>query len=246
MPSHDEFKLSITRALTSQLLEALEELEPDTLTPAAIAALEARPGIYQLYEDGELVYVGSAANSLPHRLGLHYRKLSGRQGVDMDDVDFTALYVDEDMTVLAPERQLIDAFREQGLCEWNTNGFGNKDPGRQRDTTAMPAGHFDVLHPINLDYVPGIDAGTWDLDNLLAELKRLLPFNFRYENTPSAREEFAEYETTVDADDLSARELFEAVAATLPDDWQITALPGYVVMYRESRTYPQADIIEAP
>ena len=37
----------------------------------------------------------------------------------------------------------------------------------------------------------------------------------------------------------SADYLFAAIAEALPG-WQVTALPGYVIMYPENRTYPSA------
>lgn len=239
MPSHAEFRLSITKALTSQLVESLDELEPEPLTSKNLKNLDARSGVYQLYVVGELVYVGSAESSLRQRLAQHERKLSGRQNIDLRNVAYTALYVNEDMTVLAPERRLTDVFKERGLCEWNTSGFGMKDPGRERDTTVWPDDHFDVLYPINLDYVPSIQPGLWTLTDLLKELKDDLPFLFRYK---SAREVYARHEVHNEAG-LTAHEVLQLVAASLGDGWQITALPGYVIMYPEPRQYSLGTVI---
>jgi hypothetical protein len=243
MPSNAEFKLSITRALTSQLAESLNELGPEPLTPENLAKLDSRPGVYQLYLDGQLVYVGSAENRLPQRLAQHGRKLSGRENIDLSMVAYTALYVDEDMTVLAPENQLIRVYKEQGCCEWNTGGFGNNDVGKNRDTTELPERHFDMLYPIRLDYRLGIEAGKWPLTKLLAKVKRELPFAFRYGRGSRALEEFNKREVRVEPD-LSARELFGLIAEALGKEWQITAFPGYVIMYRESREYPQGEVID--
>jgi hypothetical protein len=242
MPSHAEFKLSITRALTSQLVEALDELDPEPLAPENLANLDARPGVYQLYVSSYLVYVGSAENSLPQRLAQHRRKLSGRQNIDLLTIAYTALYVDEDMTVLAPENQLIRVYKEQEFCEWNTGGFGNNDVGKNRDTTELPEGHFDVLHPIRLDYRPEIEAGKWPLAKLLVKVKRELPFAFRYERGSQSLEEYSKREVRV-APDLNAREMFGLIAAALGKKWQITVFPGYAIMYRESREYPQGEVI---
>jgi hypothetical protein len=128
MAASGEFKLSISRALTDQLREHLAELTPEPLTPENLAALEKRQGIYQLYIGGELVYVGSAATTLPARLAQHMRKIAGRQNISINAVGFTCLYVDEDLTVLAPEDRLIKVFKDEGGSPWNFNGFGNKDP----------------------------------------------------------------------------------------------------------------------
>ncbi len=238
MPSSAAFKLSITKALTTQLAESLDRLDAEPLTPENLANLDGRPGVYQLYAGSDLVYVGSAENSLPQRLAQHRRKLSGRQKIDLATVTYTALYVDEDMTVLAPEKQLTNMFKEQGLCGWNTSGFGMNDPGRKRDTTVWPADHFDVRYPIRLDYRPGIDTRDWPLSKLLTKLKRELPFAFRYDTGPGSRREYKRHDVPVEAD-LNARKLFGLIAETLGQDWQITAFPGYVIMYRESQKYPR-------
>jgi hypothetical protein len=241
MPAHAEFKLSITKALTSQLVDALTQLTPKPLTLKNLAKVGSRSGVYQLYVSGELVYVGSAENSLSQRLTQHQRKLSGRQNIDMKSVSYTALYVDEDMTVLAPEKQLTNIFKKQGLCGWNTSGFGMKDPGSERDTTVWPAGHFDVQYPIKLDYVPDLEPRVWNLGDLLKALKADLPFLFRYKR---AADTYAAHEVRTEAG-LTVRELLERVAATLSDGWQITAFPGYVIMYPKPRAYAQGIVINA-
>ncbi|WP_207227840.1 hypothetical protein [Streptomyces sp. SCA2-2] len=48
---HDHFRLSITKALGAQLAEALEGLGSVELSERNLAALEERPGVYQLYGD---------------------------------------------------------------------------------------------------------------------------------------------------------------------------------------------------
>src|ERR1700760_2842582 len=143
MPFDGEFKLSISKALTDQLREHLLELTPEPLTTAALGLLQKRPGVYQLYKGDELVYVGSAAKTLPRRLTRHLRKISGRRHVRIEEMSFTCLYVDEDLTVLAPEERLIRLFQDEGSAPWNTNGFGNNDPGRRRDESHVSEGHFD-------------------------------------------------------------------------------------------------------
>src|SRR2546423_5476461 len=150
MPASGESRLSIPRALADQLAEGLRKLTPAALDEHEISRLGRRPGIYHLYQNGLLVYVGKAEDSLPKRLTEHYRKLIGREKVGA--MTFACLYVDEDLHAVAPERLLIHRYRAAGQAPWNTNGFGNHDPGRRRDTTAFEADHFDSLYPVRLDW----------------------------------------------------------------------------------------------
>jgi hypothetical protein len=243
VPASGDFKLSISKALTDQLHEALHALTPAPLTEQNLADVEARQGVYQLYLGNDLVYVGSASGSLRSRLSQHLRKLSGRQNIAAASVHFTCLYVDEDLTVLAPEDRLIRVFQDEGSCVWNGSGFGIHDPGRRRDETAVDAGHFDAQYPIRLDWTTAIPADSYTVADLLRRLQRDLPYTFRFQNDAAARADYAAVEIEVPADNLSALDLFKLIAAALPS-YQITALPGYAIMYRESRDYPQATIIQ--
>ena len=80
----DGFRLSITKALSTQLYAALEALEPAPLTmenldalyaQAAKLGLDGLSGVYKLYSQKptgghELTYVGKADQPLPKRLVL--------------------------------------------------------------------------------------------------------------------------------------------------------------------------------
>jgi hypothetical protein len=244
MSSSGEFKLSISKALTDQLREHLRELTPEPLTADALGRLDRRPGVYQLYKSGHLVYIGSASKALPGRLGKHLRKLRGRRNVSIEEIAFTCLYVDEDLTVLAPEDRLIKVFQEEGTAPWNFNGFGNNDPGRRRDDSRVEDGHFDAQYPIRLEWPCGsVRAGDRTANELLTELKRELPFLLRYDNEAQAREDYEGVEIDVPEDGMSAEALLELIASVLPG-YQMTALPGYVIFYPEERTYLSGRVIQ--
>jgi hypothetical protein len=239
-----EFRLSITKALGDQLAAALATLVPAPLRADELAKLQPRGGVYQLYHNGEFVYVGKADRSLPTRLTDHLRKISGRANISLDDMGFTALYVEEDLSAVAPETLLINRYRATGGVPWNLNGFGNNDPGRRRDDTRFEPPHFDALYPANLDLpCERITAGTYKVVDLLRQVKATLPFVFRYQNgdrRPAAQP--AIYHQTIVSitrDYPTADAVFAVIATAMPD-WQITALPGYVIMYREQRHYPSA------
>ncbi|MFD0272678.1 Eco29kI family restriction endonuclease [Kitasatospora sp. NPDC059646] len=228
---HDDFRLSITKALGDQLADALSHLGRAPLADENLAQLDDRPGVYQLYLDGDFVYVGKADKTLPGRLRNHLRKLSGRRNIDLADVAFSCLYVAEDFSALAPEQLLISHHKEMGNIPWNNNGFGNKDPGRQRDSTILKNNHFDVVFPIDLDRpVEGLVPGDTSLHAFLKALKGGLPYNFRYAEPPRSKSSFV----TVPHGGLSANDAFRMLSEALPEAWQVAALMGYVIMYGDS------------
>lgn len=242
LENHAEFKLSITKALGDQLAAALEDLTPAALTMENIRSLRPLPGVYQLYKNDELVYVGKADKSLPQRVDKHFRKISGRTNIDLSEMSFTCLYVDEDFGAVAPERLLINKHRGQGEVPWNYNGFGNNDPGKRRDTTEVDAAHFDRAHPIDLEFKLAellsetVGDDTVSLASLLAATKTSLPYVFRYE----ASKIFDEIQVPRPPEGVTTDEVLRLAASHLPAPWQITALPGYVIMYRKSEEYPSA------
>ena len=244
MASTAEFRLSITKALGDQLAAALAMLTPAPLQLEELAHLQPRGGVYQLYHRGEFVYVGKADRSLPDRLGDHLSKISGRMNISLADMGFTAMYVEEDLSAVAPETLLINRYRATGGVPWNLAGFGNNDPGRERDTSRVEPPHFDALYPANLDLpCKGVRAETYRVADLLRHVKTALPFVFRYQDgRRRADAQPAIYRQTtvsIPSDNPTADTVFTMIATAMPD-WQITALPGYVIMYREQRHYLSA------
>jgi hypothetical protein len=235
---HRDFTLSITKALGDQLADALEGLDRAPLTEDSIDDLKEKPGVYQLYLNGEFVYVGKADKSIPVRLRQHFRKIGGRRGISLRDVEFSCLYVAEDFSALAPEQLLITHHKEAGQIPWNNNGFGNKDPGRNRDSTVLKANHFDMLFPIDLERtVDGLTPGVVTLQRFLDEVKADLPYNFRYQKSPLFKQRLV----TIPEANMTADSVFRLIATEIPDSWQIVALMGYVIMYDDSpREYPSA------
>lgn len=235
---HKDFTLSITKALGDQLAIALDGLDRAPLNEASIAGLKEKPGVYQLYLNGQFVYVGKADKSLPARLRNHLRKISGRRRISLDEMAFSCLYVAEDFSALAPEQLLISHHKEIGNIPWNNNGFGNKDPGRQRDTTVLKSNHFDTQFPIDLDRpVDGLSIGESTLEEFLETVKAALPYNFRYQKSPLYKSRTIH----VPSESLTADQAFRLISTAIPESWQITALMGYGIMYDDApATYKSA------
>ena len=228
-----DFRLSITRALRDQLVEALTPLRPAPLTHSNIESIQSRSGVYVLYLNGQRVYVGKASTSLQDRLSQHLRKISGREGLRSASVEFVCAYIEEDLDAAAPERLLIKVYKKDGAVPWNTNGFGNKDPGRNRDHTLVKRAHFDATYPINLDHEIDFPQATWDMLSLLKTTKQLLPYNFRYGDKGHSSL-LKELTLELPSPPITTRSLIENIIATLPHGWQATALPGYVILYKET------------
>lgn len=243
MANSAEFKLSITKALGDQLAGSIGQLTPAPLGEAEIRALRPDQGVYQLYHQDRLVYIGKADEPLPTRLGQHRRKIAGRRSIELADMTFTALYVEEDLSAVAPETLLINRHRARGELPWNFGGFGRNDPGRERDTTRLKQTDFDARYPIRLDWPCDVLGGDHVVIDLLRALKTHLPYVFRYQDARLANAnqpaEYRQAEVHVAAES-TADEVFRAIAEALPADWQITALHGYVIMYRENKTYSAA------
>jgi len=243
VPASGEFRLSITRALTDQLISSLAELDPEPLTEAAALAMDHKPGIYQLFLNGSLVYVGKADRAVPTRLLRHYRKLAGRANIDLTAVSYCALSVYEDLQAVAPETLLIKHFRSQAGVPWNFNGFGSNDPGQNRDQTVFEGDHFDVRYPARLDWrCASIAAGHYKAADLASALKADLPYVFRYQSAPI----LAEAEVEVPTDGMIADELFGSLAVAIQQHnaaWRVVALPGYAIMYPKAGAYPSAQKI---
>jgi hypothetical protein len=237
-----QFTFDLTGALAQQLESELPGLVPESLSPGSLLDVSATPGIYQLYLDGEIVYVGKADKNLRARLTDHYRKISGRLNIAIDDVSFTGLYLEGTWIPVGPEQMLINRLQEQGTKPlWNFNGFGINDPGKERDSTNFRPEHFDMIYPANLSYrIDNLEPGEYLVGDLLRIVKQSLPYVFRHENKYANHPDYLTSLATISGDPPEALEVFESLMEALPAGWQATALPGYVIMYKNRRSYPSA------
>ncbi|AXK38510.1 GIY-YIG nuclease family protein [Crenobacter cavernae] len=251
-----KFEIDIISALSSQLEAAFDKLIPGPLTPEILDTLEAGQGIYQLYQTNLLVYVGKADN-LPKRLREHHLKLRGRCDINVGDMSFKCLYVHENWTTLAPETAMIRHYKTKGTgeCEWNGNGFGPHDPGRNRELTNKAPDGFDMRYPIKKDWpCAWVVPGTWNALDLLVALKNSekLPYLIRYETEKLSSDKYADYRkghpdhrvATVAVPDanMPVVELVRLITQALPG-WQSTAFPSHMILYKESRGYRHGTII---
>ncbi|MFF9119073.1 caspase domain-containing protein [Streptomyces massasporeus] len=215
------------------------------LTAESIEKLEDWPGVYLLHRESgdapEILYAARGDRSIAVRLGQHLRKISGRCHVDVRDLSFSYLKLDDDLSVLAPERLVLQHLHAQGRSpQWNNSGFGNNDAGRMRDYHPRSSDHFDVLHPIDLSWPVRFDAPNPKVTarKMAAQLRAQLPYGFRIEPWES---ELDHVLLTLPDGSLSADQAFRLLATAMGDSWQISALAGQVLICREQgKKYPNA------
>lgn len=223
--------------ISRQVMSLLQARPSNPLSLNVLADMREGGGFYQLSRvrgsAEEVVYLGTADRSLSSRLRHQWRKVSGRRNLSPDEMRFRHLYFDGDAAALL--RPVLPG--EDQVPSWNQNGFGNRDPGRARDLSALRYNHFDLLYPIDLSCLVGLTSGLRKLSLVLKEAVNELPFAFRVDRWAELDDDA---QVAVPAEAMTADELFGLIAAAAGYAWQLTVLPGHVIFYRENRPYPSA------
>lgn len=249
----EELEFDLPTALISALVRLLGEMPSAALIEANVSTVKNEQGIYQLFLDDQLVYIGKtdADAGLQTRLRRHSKKIQGRVALDSGRVTFKAvrIYV---FTAMDLEELLIGHFGLTSTNSWNHSGFGANDPGRERDTTKLKAHHFDKKFPIDLQILLGVGltGKTQSVHDVLVKLRGAVPYLIRSQNAGglSRRPHEDLIETQISIPEnvrLTAEYVFRLVKTALGSEWQITALPGYVVIYKEERSYPEGKVLAA-
>ncbi|MDT0567033.1 hypothetical protein RM704_05950 [Streptomyces sp. DSM 3412] len=240
------FHLGFDAALGARLWRALDEQAPLPLSEEELRKIVPRPGIFQLirkvpYLSPELVYVGKSERALPDQLDALRRKILGRRGILPQEMCFTSMYIEDDMSAVAPERLVIRYLMEEHGAQlpWNFNGFDNRDGGRERDHSELSTQHFNMVHPIDLDWALHDDGTrrTWPPKDFADFIKAGLPYRFRHK---LGSDHLEAAPLVVPEGPLSADTAFRLLARSLGDTWQISALKGHVLLYQERTQYPNA------
>lgn len=243
-----EFDFDLARAVVDQLIESLSALTVGMLNTANLGHVQNVQGVYQLFHRDVAVYVGKADRSLKTRLKRHLRSLSARQNIDIDTLGFKALYIHRNWTTWTSEDVLLRRFA--GTCAWNSSGYGSNDPGRNREQTDFGTEHFHQQFPIRADWeVREVQPGRYEANALLQQVKKALPYLFRYEtsNRKRWRQGSSKYngaEIVVEKANMTADALIASIARQLGPTWQATRFPSHYIMYQESRTYAHGVKIE--
>lgn len=244
-----EFEFDLPRALLRDLVELLDGMGRVPLTTATVNAhIPEEQGVYQLFLDQTLVYIGKtdAEAGLKNRLSRHAKKIQQRHNLDPHRVSFKAVRIFV-FTAVDLETQLINHYTQPS---WNGGGFGANDPGRERDTTTLKDDHFDRLYPINIDVPlgPSAAAGTFTVAEVLAKLKAETPYVIRFQNqggrSRSPHSDLAATKVRVSSGRHTARDLLLLAQKSLGSSWQVTVQPGYLMVYKERKIYPHMRPLE--
>lgn len=240
IPGYEDFEFDLPGALLKNLVVILDGIAKVPLTGAAAAAVPEEQGVYQLFLDDEPVYVGKTDSEagLQRRLTRHSKKIQHRHALDPARVHFKAvrIYV---FTAMDVESDLIRHYGGVTGLAWNGSGFGSNDPGRNRDMTKNKPTNFDFMYPADIDRQVEIDLPAAAARLFLQILNNRLPYTLRSERHTDLNV------TAIPslAAPFTTRKAVAHVVARLPPGWQATKLLGYVILYRETRTYPDAEVI---
>lgn len=243
-----EFEFDLPGALLDHLVRALDGIERAPLNAQSLEVVPEAQGVYQLFLDDQLVYIGKtdAESGLSQRLTRHSTKITHRRGLDPSRVSFKAIRIFV-FTAMDLETQLIKHYTAAVGTRWNGSGFGSNDPGRNRDNSTP--GTFDQEFPINIEVeLPGDFSGVRSAATVAAQLKAILPYTFRFQTEPprsrSPHPELKNTAVTMPGGVMTARRVIEELVRQLPPGWQATALSAVLILYRETiDTYPRATVL---
>lgn len=245
-----EFEFDLPAALLAKLIEILEGMTTASLTMANVDAIPNEQGVYQLFLNDQLVYIGKTDGDagLKQRLSRHSWTIQNRVNLSAANVQFKAVRIFV-FTAVDLETQLIRHYAAVGARPaWNYSGFGSNDPGRNREDTEVDPEGFDALYSVDIDHTFDMPIETpATAAAVLLALKNFLPYVFRFEGIrPRSRTPHTDFQnTTVTLPDkaVTIRSTLTALLSQLPPGWQATTLPGRVIIYKENRAYAHGTVI---
>lgn len=246
-----DLEFDLPSALLAQLVTLFEHMAPGPLNEETVLSVPEEQGVYQLFFDDELVYVGKtdADAGLRQRLLRHARKIRSRRNLYQGQVAFKAVRVYV-FTAMDLEGLLIKHYKVAKIpLAWNLSGFGSNDPGRNRDRSKVKQNHFDSLYPIDLDCGAHVVQPVDDhrVAEVLRQLKDQLAYTVRYQNDGDRSKrphvDLVETKVRLRSEEDSVSSILRQVKIALGEEWQITILPGYVIIYKERECYTHGEVI---
>ncbi len=140
------FDFDLDRGIREQVVEKLEH---SPLLSLKRGVGPKASGIYALYFQKKLVYIGKASagttkskRTLRSRFSEHAGKIEGRKNIRLSDMHCRYLTFNSEWWVFAAEFALITHYKP----EWNASGFGSKIPGVGRPGTDRVS-KWNALYP---------------------------------------------------------------------------------------------------
>lgn len=251
---YNEFELDIENVLRAQIPNYFDQISDAPLTQKNVLALpEKAKGAYMLLHENCPVYAGKtdSRHGFRDRLLRHWHTLQYRKNLNIADMSFKAVRVMV-FSNFDVETILIEEMRKRSseYLQWNDSGFGSNDPGHNREN--QETAKFDVDYPIDIDHPLDnvVQAGRYNLRDLLVQAKENLPFLLRYETDATNRNgkkvvyahhrvghaDQRNVEVEVPNDMPTMRELMTIAVGALPG-WRATVFPGRVILYRGQANY---------
>ncbi|MEV1530405.1 GIY-YIG nuclease family protein [Pseudomonas aeruginosa] len=248
-----DLEFDLPSALLAQLVDLFGHMTPGPLNEETVLKVPEEQGVYQLFFNGELVYVGKtdADAGLRQRLLRHAKKIRSRRNLHQGQVTFKAVRVYV-FTAMDLEDLLIKHYRHCKIpLAWNLSGFGSNDPGRNRDKSEVKDNHFDSMYPIDLDLEARVVQveGDCSVAGVLRQLKDQLAYTVRVQNkggkSKKPHSDLEQAMVRLRSERSSVLSILRQVKTALGAEWQITALPGYVIIYKERENYSHGAVIVA-
>ena len=234
-----DFKLDLARAITEQLVEHFNSIGQSELSIDRVSEAGNMPGVYMLYHQSRLVYVGKSDSNLRGRLERHYKSICGRLNIAVKNISFKAIRLDKNWSALTTESALIEHYDQP---DWNNSGFGSNDPGRRRDSTVLKPDSFDARYPINTQLKLTVPVGQYTSWELLNHIKQELPYLLRFKKD-GCRKILTKTQVDVLSGNQTVEDLIILVAKSLGENWQATALAGRILLYPEKVKYEYGIIL---
>ena len=240
---HALYSFDFLDTISKQLQEKLDQLGVTILRDDQLVGLELfqhenfrKQGVYVIHYENIPKYIGKA-NNVAERLKQHFKKLTGRQNIDPSKIGYKCLLLDNSMSTAANEDLLIEKYREIHSGLWTGQGFGPKDPGRERDTTAP--GSFDQSHPIRLDFQQEGIHDEETVKSLCKKLKTSLPYVFRYKVNSRCNESM-----NLAGVERYPKPLVQALINHLGEGWRGAILSYGMVIYENKKSCPFGEVID--
>lgn len=242
-----EFEFDLPEALLARLVSVFADMDDALLSYENVMTIPDAQGVYQLFFDGNLSYIGKtdAEAGLRKRLLRHASKIQHRIDLDPKRVTFRAVRVFV-FTAVDLETQLIKYY---DVDTWNGSGFGSNDPGRERDTTTYKSEHFDARYPIDIDRtLSNLELpAAGEAAGYFSKLREHIPYTFRAQNIGGkSRKPHSDLLTAVTlptGTTMTARSVIKTIVPQLPQGWQAVKLPSHIILYKDDKLYPSGEIL---